>query len=102
MAYTYTHTKTSVYTIGDELAATKRELAQAALKMKEIESNYKDDLQTNGVAFKPTNELSQLSTMRMQWRDVMKLIIPQEELAEINEILSAEKEEPTQEFDKFR
>ena len=105
MARTSTRTKTRVYIIGDDLAANNESLRKAAEKMKEIETKYETEIHRAGVRLQPTDEHEDLSTIRMQWRDVMKMVIPGEELTEINELLArSEDPEPGAEmkFDKLR
>ena len=105
MARTSTRTKTTVYIIGDGLAATKDELRKAAEKMQDIKVRYETALHRGSVRLTPTDDSEKLSTIRMQWRDVMKMIVPQEDLREINELLAkSEDPEPGAEmkFDKLR
>jgi hypothetical protein len=87
MVFTYTRTFTTVLMIGPALAEQSETNARAAVLMQDLKDRHKDEIHDHGVQIETTDNIADLGTMRMQWRDVMPLMVPATELAEVNALL---------------
>ena len=100
-AITWTRTFTSVFVVGEELAAKSENLRLMADKMKEAGEKYEDEFKKKGVRLKETDDPDDMKTMKYQWQEIVgKMIInDSEKVSEIVELFKKEfEEEPINEF----
>ncbi len=76
MAYTGTSTFTTAYIIGDSLVEKHKLLRPAYEEMLRVSNEFEKELHASGLELEKTDDLSDLETMRFQWKTVLPRIIP--------------------------
>lgn len=82
MARTSTRTKTTVYVIGEGLAATDGKLGEVRARMKEIQELNEKNIHRAGVRFVETDDSQRLGLISRQWAEVVPRVVSGEGLGE--------------------
>ena len=99
---TSTRTKTTVYVIGEQLAATGGKLQEVRDLMRQVQELNEQNIHRAGVRFTETDDREQLGTIGRQWKEVVPRVVFGEEsgdkLSEINRLLREFLPEEPREF----